>query len=112
MQTHIAPSNNVDWNNVTMKFAYSIDGGAVTNVDTITSSYIAGTWRDSTWSNAVRNNIRLIEKSLGTLDEGVHTLRIYAADPAVVMEKYIIYPDSAKLKSSYLGPQESYRKDN
>lgn len=112
MQTHIAPSNNVDWNNVTMKFAYSIDGGAVTNVDTITSSYIAGTWRDSTWSNAVRNNIRSIEKSLGTLDEGVHTLRIYAADPAVVMEKYIIYPDSVKLKSSYLGPQESYRKDN
>ena len=41
MQTHIAPSNNVDWNNVTMKFAYSIDGGAVTNVDTITSETVS-----------------------------------------------------------------------
>lgn len=110
LQTHIAPSNNVDWNRVTMKFAYSVDGEIPTYVDTITSSYIAGTWRDSTWSNAVRNNIRSIEKSLGNLEEGVHTLRIYAADPALVMEKFIIYPTATKLKTSYLGPQESYRK--
>lgn len=39
LQTHIAPSNNVDWNNVTMKFGYSIDGGSVKLLDSITSSY-------------------------------------------------------------------------
>ncbi|MBE5938193.1 MAG: hypothetical protein E7265_09230 [Lachnospiraceae bacterium] len=108
LQTHIAPSNNVDWNYVSMKFAVSIDGGAPMYVDTIPKSYIAGTWRDSTWSNAVRNNIRAIDTELGNLSEGEHTLRIYAIDPAVVLEKMIIFPSSLKLKSSYLGPKESY----
>ncbi len=108
MQTHIAPSNNVDWNNVTMKFGISVDGGDIMVTDTITPSYVAGTWRDSTWSNAVRNNIRTIDKSLGSLSKGEHTIRIYAIDPAVVIEKLIIYPDSNKLKNSYMGPKESY----
>lgn len=108
LQTHIAPSNNVDWNNVTMKFGVSIDGEEAVSVDTITPSYVAGTWRDSTWSNAVRNNIRTVNTSLGYLSEGVHTIRIYAKDPAVVLEKLIIYPDKKGLKSSYLGPAESY----
>lgn len=108
MQTQIAPSNNVDWNNVTMKFGISVDDGDIMVVDTITPSYVAGTWRDSTWSNAVRNNIRTIDKSLGNLSKGVHTIRIYAIDPAVVIEKLIVYPDSNKLKNSYMGPKESY----
>lgn len=108
LQTHIAPSNNVDWNNVTMKFGISVDDGGIMIVDTIKPSYTAGTWRDSTWSNAVRNNIRTINKSLGNLSKGVHTIRIYAIDPAVVIEKLIIYPDSKGLKNSYLGPKESY----
>lgn len=108
LQTHIAPSNNVDWDNVTMKFGISVDDGDIMLTDTITSSYVAGTWRDSTWSNAVRNNIRTVNKSLGNLSEGVHTIRIYAIDPAVVIEKLIVYPDSKGLKNSYLGPKESY----
>lgn len=76
--------------------------------DTITPSYVAGTWRDSTWSNAVRNNIRTVDTSLGSLSEGVHTIRIYAVDPAIVLEKFIVYPNSGKLLKSYLGPKESY----
>ena len=108
LQTHIAPSNNVDWNNVTMKFAYYIDDDYLNEVDTISPTYIAGTWRDSTWSNGVRNNIRTVNESLGNLSKGVHTLRVYAVDPAVVLEKFIIYPSSKGLKNSYLGPEESY----
>ena len=108
MQTQIAPSNNVDWNNVTMRFAYSVDDAPLTEVDTITSKYIAGTWRDSTWSNGVRDNIRTITESLGNLSEGVHTIKIYAVDPAIVLEKLIIYPSTKTLKKSYLGPEESY----
>ena len=108
LQTQIAPSNNVDWNNVTMKFAYCIDDGYFEEVDTITSKYVAGTWRDSTWSNGVRNNIRTVNEGLGNLSEGIHTIKIYAVDPAVVLEKLIIYPNSKPLKSSYLGPDESF----
>lgn len=108
MQTQIAPSNNVDWNNVTMRFAYSVDNAPLKEVDTITSKYIAGTWRDSTWSNGVRDNIRTITESLGNLSEGVHTIKIYAVDPAIVLEKLIMYPSSKTLKKSYLGPEESY----
>lgn len=53
-------------------------------------------------------DIRAIDTELGYLDEGEYTIRIYAIDPAVVLEKMIIYPDAAKLKKSYLGPKESY----
>lgn len=91
-----------------MRFAYSVDNAPLKEVDTITSKYIAGTWRDSTWSNGVRDNIRTITESLGNLSEGVHTIKIYAVDPAIVLEKLIMYPSSKTLKKSYLGPEESY----
>ena len=104
----VAPSNNVDWDNVTMKYGVSVDGGEMQSVDTITEKYIAGTWRDSLWSNGVKNGIHTKTVNLGELSAGVHKIRIYSLDPEIVLQKLALYPTSNRLKSSYMGPSESY----
>lgn len=104
----VAPSNNVDWDNVTMKYGVSVDGGDMQSVDTITEKYIAGTWRDSLWSNGVKNGIHTKTVDLGELSAGVHKIRIYSLDPEIVLQKLALYPTTNRLKSSYMGPAESY----
>ena len=104
----VAPSNNVDWDNVTMKYGVSVDGGEMQSVDTITEKYIAGPWRDSLWSNGVKNGIHTKTVNLGELSAGVHKIRIYSLDPEIVLQKLALYPTSNRLKSSYMGPSESY----
>lgn len=108
LMAYMAPSNNVDWNNVTMKFGVSVDEEEVQIVDTISNKYIAGTWRDSLWSNGVKNGIHTKKISLGSLSEGVHKIRIYSMDPEIVLQKFVLYPTNKNLKNSYMGPGESY----
>lgn len=108
MLAYLAPSNHVDWNNVTMKYGISVDGGQMQSVDTISKSYVAGTWRDSLWSNGVKNGIHTKTFNLGELSAGIHKIRIYAMDPEIVLQKFVLYPTGKNLKSSYRGPGESY----
>lgn len=108
MLAYLAPSNNVDWNNVTMKYGVSVDGGKMQSIDTISKSYIAGTWRDSLWSSGVKNGIHTKTMNLGDLSAGVHKIRIYSMDPEIVLQKLVLYPAAKNPKSSYMGPDESY----
>lgn len=107
MDTYFAPSNPVDADNISMKFGVSVDGGDIQQIDVITNSYTAGAWSDSTWSKGVQNNVHTITAELGNLAWGEHTIRIYAVDPALVLQKIVLYSDS-KLPASYFGPPESY----
>ncbi len=108
LMAYMAPSNNVDWNYVTMKFGVSVDEEEVQSVDTISKNYIAGTWRDSLWSNGVKNGIHTKKVSLGKLSAGVHKIRIYSMDPEIVLQKFVLHPTNKNLKNSYMGPGESY----
>lgn len=108
LMAYMAPSNNVDWNYVTMKFGVSVDEGEMQSIDTVSKNYIAGTWRDSLWSNGVKNGIHTKKVNLGELSEGVHKIRIYSMDPEIVLQKFVLYPTSKNLKNSYMGPGESY----
>lgn len=107
METYFAPSNPVDADHISMKFGVSIDGGEVQVIDTIKSSYNAGAWSDSIWSNGVRNNVHTASVELGELEWGTHTIRIYAQDPALVLQKMVLY-SSRRLPTSCLGAPESY----
>lgn len=62
------------------------------------------------WSKEAYENIKLTETTV-LLDEGVNILRFYAVSPAIVLERIVLYPKGTQLPESYLGPQESYRKD-
>lgn len=107
METYFAPSNPVDAEHISMKFGVSVDGGEVQTIDTIKPSYAAGAWSDSIWSNGVRNNVHTASVELGDLTWGTHTIRIYAQDPALVLQKMVLY-SSRRLPVSCLGAPESY----
>ncbi|WP_339617012.1 glycosyl hydrolase 115 family protein [uncultured Gilvimarinus sp.] len=60
------------------------------------------------WQQAVSDSVRRAS-SVHHIDQpGRHTLRIYAVDPGVTLQKLII--DTGGLKPSYLGPPESYHR--
>lgn len=59
------------------------------------------------WEESVKDSVR-ISKSTHTVDKpGYHTLKFWAVDPGVVLQKLVV--DLGGVKPSYLGPPESYR---
>lgn len=66
-----------------------------------------GAWSDSIWSNGVCNNVHTASVELGDLEWGTHTIRIYAQDPALVLQKIVLY-SSRRLPTSCLGAPERY----
>ncbi|MEJ2627417.1 MAG: glycosyl hydrolase, partial [bacterium] len=62
------------------------------------------------WEESVRTNTN-IQVSTHHLDRtGQHILKFWMVDPGVVLQKLVI--DTGGLKSSYLGPPESYYQQN
>lgn len=43
------------------------------------------------------------------MKKGENHLYFYAADPGIVLERIVLYPDNTRLPESYLGPAESWR---
>ncbi|MCP8899642.1 glycosyl hydrolase 115 family protein [Gilvimarinus xylanilyticus] len=60
------------------------------------------------WQEAVRQGARKTTTQHTIEKPGPHTLRIYAIDPGVTLQKLII--DNGGLEPSYLGPEPSYRR--
>src|SRR5690606_16844867 len=57
------------------------------------------------WNQSVTDHIK-IKSSVHQIDEpGPHTLKVWAVDPGVVFQKFVV--DAGGLKPSYLGPPES-----
>ena len=103
LTVYTAPSNNIDRTQVSLRCGIGVGDGEIQLVDSIDSNYIGGTSND--WSNTVKANGHKKEVTV-SLKEGVNTIRYYAVDPAVVLQKLVISEQS--VKSSHLGPQESY----
>lgn len=58
------------------------------------------------WEESVKNNGRHVLSTHTISGPGYHTLKIWMVDPAVVLEKIVV--NTGGLKSSYLGPPESF----
>jgi hypothetical protein len=86
-----------------LRYAISIDDQSPIEVNMHENYvYFTPTWEASVAQNAV------IKTTNVTLDKsGAHTIKFWAIDPGVVMQKLII--DTGNLKPSYLGPPESTR---
>lgn len=61
------------------------------------------------WTKEAFDNTKIIETEIDAVS-GINSLRFFALSPAIVLEKIVIYRKDRKLKESYLGPKESYRK--
>ncbi|WP_343532859.1 glycosyl hydrolase 115 family protein [Pedobacter sp.] len=84
-----------------LKLAISIDDQQPQILTIIAIPSASGA--DASWSNAVMDNARTITSKHLFKTTGKHTVKIWMVDPAVVLEKIVVYMD--KLPQSYLGPQ-------
>lgn len=86
-----------------LRVGISVDGAAPQILTIIAKPSASGS--DASWANAVKDNARTLTSSHFFKVPGRHTVKIWMVDPAVVLEKIIIYRD--KLPTSYLGPIEN-----
>ncbi len=120
----IAPSNNRVHQTVTpileqLRFSAQIDNGERKTASGMLDQKFAPGTENKTWAYGVECNTRLVTIAHGELSCGLHTLRIYAVDPDVVIQKIVIAPESAvqtdvsnapqtyHFMGSYFGPPES-----
>ncbi len=101
---YAAPSNNVDRDDVAIRYGLSVNGAATKVVNMLNSDFAAGEYSGS-WAADVSGNGR--KKSTQVqLKPGINTIRIYAIDPTFVMQKLVISEEG--VLASHLGPEESY----
>ncbi len=65
-------------------------------------------WKSDSWSQGVLDQIHIATCKLN-LKKGVNEIKVFAVDPAVVLEKLVLWSPDTKPRKSYLGPQESTR---
>jgi hypothetical protein len=83
-----------------LRFAVSIDDGPRTIVDAL------GHNTDNDWAEAVSDGVRRVTVPLKISTSGYHTLKIWAVDPAIVVERLVV--SYGPPRPSYLGPPESF----
>lgn len=66
---------------------------------------------EKNWAESVADNIKIITSTHQIENSGNHVLKIYAIDPALVLQKIVIETEEGKLLQSYLGPLESFKKE-
>jgi hypothetical protein len=86
-----------------LRFAVSVDDGPRTMVDALEHN------SDRDWAQAVSDGVRRVTVPLAIAAPGYHTLKVWAVDPALVVERVVVsYGANGSLKPSYLGPPESF----
>jgi hypothetical protein len=82
-----------------LRFAVSVDDGPRTVVDELEHN------SQQDWEKAVSDGVRRVTVPLTIAQPGTHTLKIWAVDPGVVLERIVV--SHGPLRPSYLGPPES-----
>jgi hypothetical protein len=102
-----------------LRFAVSVDDG-ITPADksagdpdgprTIVDALEHSSEKD--WAQAVSDGVRRVTVPLKIAAPGYHTLKVWAVDPALVVERLVVSHGAnganGSLKPSYLGPPESF----
>jgi hypothetical protein len=84
-----------------LRFALSFDDEAPEILDALKHN----TLKD--WETSVKDSARKVKWEHTLTRAGRHTLKFWMVDPGIVLEKLVV--DFGGVKSSYLGPPESYR---
>ena len=105
LQCQFNPTSNLVYGKVRLRYGLSIDNENIDIINSIKEDYLAGTWRQGTWTVDIENNSRKSEKSNITLKKGVHTIRYYQFDPNIALIRMVLY--KGKLANVYGSPRES-----
>jgi len=90
-----------------MQYAVSFDDQTPQVVTLVPENYNAQN-RNTDWEKSVSDNSRTSITKHNIPAPGYHILKIWMVDPGVVLQKLVV--NTGGLKSSYLGPPESYFK--
>lgn len=86
-----------------LRFAVSVDDGPRTIVNALEHN------SDKDWAQAVSDGVRRVSMPLNIASPGYHTLKVWAVDPALVVERLVVsHGANGLLRPSYLGPPESF----
>ena len=70
-------------------------------------SQTGGSDGSGAWSTNVTEQIEKLSTTIQVTSAGYHTLKLFKVDPSMVVDRIVI--DTGDLRSSYMGPPESYR---
>eukprot|EP00659_Diplonema_papillatum_P009052 gene9052-14015_t len=101
VQLVVSPTLNFVSGGAPLRVGVSFDAAAARVVA------FGGTYQDSTWSESVTASVRRVSAALPVAAAGFHTLKVWAVDPGLVLQRVEI--DTGRLLPSYLGPPESPR---
>ncbi|HEX2853182.1 MAG TPA: glycosyl hydrolase 115 family protein [Opitutaceae bacterium] len=87
-----------------LRFAVSFDNDAPREI-TVVPAVFDGNYSNPAWSTSVKNNCHRIKSRHSIARPGLHTLKIWMIDPAVVLQKIVV--NTGGVLPSYLGPPES-----
>lgn len=105
LTAYTAPSNNLLREDVGIYYGVSVNGGKAEKHNTVDpETFKAGEYSGS-WASDVKANGRKTQSEV-VLKAGVNTIRIYAMDPAFVLQKLVVSEEP--VAASHLGPEESY----
>ena len=91
-----------------LKYAVSIDNESPQIVTLVPADYNAQNGNRD-WERTVKDNARYSHTKHFIAKPGYHTLKIWMVDPGVVLEKIVV--NTGGVKSSYLGPPESFHSE-
>ena len=89
-----------------VRVGVSFDEAAPQLLTVVPKGYVAGDGNRD-WEGSVKDSIRVVKSSHDLAAPGPHTLKVWMADPGVVLQKLTV--NTGGLRPSYLGPPESYR---
>jgi len=99
VNVHLSPTLNFH-NNQGLRFGISFDD----KPPQIINMHRNRTFLD--WEESVRNNISIAASTHVVDEPGLYTLKFWAVDPGVVLQRIIV--ETRDVKPSYLGPPESF----
>jgi hypothetical protein len=91
-----------------LRVAVSVDEGSPLILTIVPDKYDAQNGNRD-WEESVRNNARVVASKHEVPSPGYHTLKIWAVDPAVVVQKIVVETPASPRAVTYLGPPESAR---
>jgi Glycosyl hydrolase family 115/Gylcosyl hydrolase family 115 C-terminal domain len=101
LHTFISPT--IDFTHTDgLKFGISVDDEMPVMVN-ISKDYN----NEAAWRKSVAESIKIFKTSLRIHKPGKHTLKYWMVSPGVVLQKMVV--DLGGLKSSFLGPQETFK---
>ncbi|MFC5464978.1 glycosyl hydrolase 115 family protein [Lederbergia graminis] len=105
VECYTSPSNPV-YAGGKLRYAISANDNPFQVVNSVSEDFVGGDYYNRPWSIGVTDNIHK-SKNKVNLNKGLNKITYKAVDPAVVLERIIIYRTNNPVKPSYLGPEES-----